>query len=437
MPHVRLALSPLLTTRHFWAAILALLGAWLLIVSTASAQMTIEGSGGENRPYTLSIPLMLGDNATQSGTMQDLLLEDFRLSGLFEPNGLTESVNLQSFNLASWKGRSDFVLLGRLETPAQASAAQKEFMRTTTIRLFDASRGVELEGLKVNFDTRQIAIAAHQIADALIERMTGIKVGLSQLVAMVSKNGRQYNIVVSDILGKNSHSILNSTNPIISLSWSPDGKQLAYASFETGPSLVYIQNVATGERTAIRGNFDSMSAPTWSPDGKKIAFAAFSGQKTGIYEYDLNSQATRPLVTDGLINTEPAYGSDGNLYFSSNRGASPQIYRMNLASEKVERFSFEQKYCIRPSAAKLSPWVAFLNREGAGVSVVNSSTGQSREVSIPSRADGLALSPFGRLLLVSVVQGKSFQTIITNTKGSYFKTLEISAQSYYEPSWRP
>lgn len=409
----------------------------IFVLNTAQAQMTIEGAGGENRPYTVGLPLITNDINSSSDSLQSILLEDLRLSGLFEPVATNDQGDSLNPNISAWKGRSEFLVLGRLELPSGSNTTQQTFMRTAVIRLFDVSRGIEMEGLRVNFDTRQTAIAAHQIADAVVERMTGIRMGFSQLVAMVTKNGRQYQILVSDILGKNSHSILKSSNPIISLSWSPDGNQLAYASFENGPSKVFIQNVATGERNAIEGSFESMSAPTWSHDGKKIAFAGYAREKTSIYEYDIATKAIRTLVDQGLINTEPAYSSDGYLYFSSNRGASPQIYRMSLASQKTERFSFDKAYCIRPSTAKNQPWVAFLNREGVGVSVVHSTTGQQREVNIPARADSVAISPLGRLLLVSVAQGKRFQTIITNTRGSYSKFLDISAQSYYEPSWRP
>lgn len=406
---------------------------WALPFGKLHAQVTIEGAGAESRALLVAIPILTGDSVEQSGTLQNILLEDFRLSGLFEPVASQSTVDINTLRIADWRGKSDFLMAGKIETPAKGSA----FSRTVVLRLFDVTRGEELEGLRVNFDTRQVAIAGHQIADALIERMIGVKMGFSQLLAMVVRNGSEYSIRVSDILGKNSHSVLTSTNPIISLAWSPDGAKLAYASFENGPSRIYLQNVSTGMREMLPGDFESMSAPAWSPDGKKIAFAAFTRGRTAIYEYDTMTRQSQPLVDEGQINTEPAYSIDGFLYFSSNRGASPQIYRMNLSTRTIERFSFQHKNSIRPNTAKNQPWVAFLNREGAGVTIVNSANNESKELPLPARADGVAISNNGRLLLVSVAQGQRFQTIITNTRGSYSRRLEIPAQQFYEPAWRP
>lgn len=409
----------------------------LLQMSGAWAQLTVQGAGGEARPYLIAVPQIANDENTQSGKLQELLIEDFKLSGLFDPVFVGETINPSVPPLQAFQGRAEFLIYGRIEPSNASDANLRAFQRTAIIRIFDLTRQAEIEGLRIVYDIRQIAIATHQMADAIVERLTGVRVGFSQLLAMVVKNGKQYDIVVSDILGKNSHSIVHSVNPIISLSWSPNGQQIAYASFENGPSRVYLQNINSGERQMIQAPFDSSSSPAWSNDGKKIAFAGYLNQKTAIYEYDLSTQAITPLVDEGAINTEPVYGFDGYLYFSSGRSSMPQIYRLRLSDRKTERVSVDQKNCLRPSVAKNQPLLAYLNRDGEGVSLLNLQTNQLREIAIPNRADGVAISPNGRLIAVSIAQGRRFQTIITNVRGSYSKLVGLPAQQYYEPSWRP
>ena len=54
---------------------------------------------------------------------------------------------------------------------------------------------------------------------------------------------------------------LSSSEPIISPSWSPDGKRVAYVSFETGIAKVFIQDIASGEREAVLSKDTQISSP--------------------------------------------------------------------------------------------------------------------------------------------------------------------------------
>ena len=54
-------------------------------------------------------------------------------------------------------------------------------------------------------------------------------------------------------------------------SWSPDGKKVAYVSFETGIAKVFIQEIASGEREAVLSKETQISSPSWSPDGKYLS----------------------------------------------------------------------------------------------------------------------------------------------------------------------
>ena len=44
---------------------------------------------------------------------------------------------------------------------------------------------------------------------------------------------------------------LASPEPIISPAWSPDGRELAYVSFESQKAVVWVQDVATGKRRML------------------------------------------------------------------------------------------------------------------------------------------------------------------------------------------
>lgn len=405
---------------------------WFGSANVSYAQLNIDGAGADERPFSLALPKIEGDAITQSGTLQSLLIDDFLLSGAIKPNNTDAIVDINQPVIKDWQSRAaDFLLI------AQIKNIDASFRRDIRVRIFDVARGNELEGVQVAYDSRQTAIVAHQIADIVIERITGNKIGLSQLIAFVVHNKDGYEVRVSDILGKNSHSLIRSRNPITSPTWSPDGSRIAYSSFEEGPAKIFIQEIASGKRISINTNFESATAPSWSFDGKNIAFSAYSRGRTSLFEYNLDTSQTRTLVDDGAINTEPSYDNKGNLYYASGRGRSPQIYRLNLANLQSERISFDDDYCTRPSVAIVQPIVVYLCQQGRKATVNNLNKKNITNINMPTLADGVSISPKGRLLLLSVAKGRNFNIIITNINGSFVKNVDIGEYNYYEPSWRP
>src|SRR5690606_40153371 len=61
--------------------------------------------------------------------------------------------------------------------------------------------------------------------------------------------------------GQNPQVMLRSKHSIISPAWSPDGSKLAYVSFELGKPVVYVQTLATGQRTPVANFKGNNSAP--------------------------------------------------------------------------------------------------------------------------------------------------------------------------------
>ena len=84
--------------------------------------------------------------------------------------------------------------------------------------------------------------------------------------------------------------MLESAEPIMSPSWSSNGKELAYVSFETGRPAIFRQNLVTAERQQLT-NFTGLNgAPSWSPDGKQMALVLSKDGNPEIYLLDLAEQ---------------------------------------------------------------------------------------------------------------------------------------------------
>jgi len=233
-------------------------------------------------------------------------------------------------------------------------------------QLFDVYGRDQLVGYRMPASRGTMRRVAHRAADMIYEKLTGIKGVFDTKVAYVTAeqrgNGRLYSLIVSDQDGENEHTIMESTDPIMSPAWSPDSRRVAYVSFEGNKSSVFIQTLRTGNRVQVSSKPGINGAPAFSPDGRKLVLTL--GGVDGnldIHVLDINSRQTKRLTTHRAIDTEGSWSPDGrHIYFTSDRSGGPQIYRVSANGGPAERVTFDGSYNARP---RLSPEVMDLDRK--------------------------------------------------------------------------
>ena len=151
-----------------------------------------------------------------------------------------------------------------------------------------------------------------------------------------------YRLVLADSDGRRPIVLLEGRDPIMAPSWSPDGNEVAYVSFETSRPAIYRQHLRTGAREQLT-NFKGLNnSPVWSPDGNTMAMVLSKDGSPDIYLMNLATKKLTRLTTHYAIDTEPTWMPDGNsLLFTSDRGGRPQIYRYDLRSKSMARVTFE------------------------------------------------------------------------------------------------
>ncbi len=142
------------------------------------------------------------------------------------------------------------------------------------------------------------------------------------------------------------------------MSWSPDGKQLAFVSKNEGKDHIYLYHVDKGKlMKKLTFEFDSIQSPDWSPVGDKIAFAAIKNGRRDLYVVQIETQELARLMDDRFDDHDPRWSFDGKqIVFSSDRpdpemtpdpaifdstaGAftyhDQNIYLYNMESRKIE-----------------------------------------------------------------------------------------------------
>ncbi|MCD6046578.1 MAG: tolB [Gammaproteobacteria bacterium] len=285
-------------------------------------------------------------------------------------------------------------------------------------------------------DSQQRALA-HHIADSIFLKLTGIKGIFSTRIAYVQVNPPQYSLLVADADGSNPRPILISKEPIMSPAWSPDGKKIAYVSFENKRAQIYITTIATGQRQLVSEMPGINGAPAWSPDSKKLALVLSKNRFVQIYLLDLASGKLQQLTSGNSINTEPNFAPDGqSIIFTSDRGGNPQIYRLNLTSGKIDRITYSGEYNARASFSADGKLIVMLTRHSGqyDIAVQNLSTGTVTVLTNSGRNDSPTLSPNGMMVLY----GNEFGELgLVSVDGRVKLRVPGKGGKVQDPAWGP
>ncbi len=418
-----------------WSKPLWLAVFWLMALP-AWAQFRVEVTGVGLTQIPIALTAFKGEDPTQR--VSQIVQADLERSGQFKsvdastPGVLDETSRIDT---ALWRSRSaDDVVVGSVTKLADGRFDVR-------YRLVDSVRGDELLAQSFVVPAPDLRLVSHKIADAIYEKLTGVRGVFSTRIAYVTKQAGKFNLWVADADGQNAQSALTSPEPIISPAWSPNGRQLAYVSFESRKPVVYVHDVATGKRRLVANFKGSNSAPAWSPDGKQIALTLTRDGGSQLFLIDAqNGGDAKRLIQSNGIDTEPTFSADGQfLYFVSDRGGSPQIYRLPLAGGAPERVTFSSSYSISPSVSPDGRWLAYIARVNGNFKlyVMDLANNVANAVTDTSADERPSFAPNGRLIVYATqIQGR--EALMTTTLDGKIKA-RLSGQSgdIHEPHWAP
>jgi len=418
-------------------AILSMLTALLACALPAQAQFRVEisGVGATQLPIAI-VKFRDEERSAPSLSISAIVRADLERSGVFKnidaPGALDE--NAQPV-MSEWRGRAADALAAGSVTRLADGRFDVRF------KLWDVVKGNVIGGQSMAVDAADLRLAAHRIADAIYEKLTGDKGVFSTRIAYVTKSGSRFTLRVADADGEGGQVALNSPEPIISPAWSPDGKQLAYVSFEKQKAVVYSQDTSTGARREIANFRGSNSAPAWSPDGQLLAVTLSRDNGSQLYLIDRNGTIVRRLTNSNAIDTEPAFAPDGrSIYFVSDRGGGPQIYRTGLNGGNAERVTFGGSYNISPAISPDGRTLAYISRQGGAFRLYTldlGGSGQPVALTDGNDDESPSFAPNGRLIIyASRAEGRD--VLMTTTLDGKIKARLVSTTAdVREPVWGP
>lgn len=406
--------------------------------SLARAQVTVDIVGGEGNRVPVAVLDFRGDAQTeQEHQMAHVIADDFSRSSALKvvvERAASSPPGDEAIDYAYFRARGvDMVVAGTVNKVNDAYDAH--------FVLFDVALEKPIFDGTLRHSGHGHRRLSHRIADLVHEKIAGYPGAYATRICYITRSGDSSELVIADADGYNRHVLFQSPAPLMSVQWSPDGKQLAYVSFERKRPRVYVHNLAEGSRKVIANFRGTNSSPAWSPDGKQLAVTLSKDGGSQIYMIDADGKNLRRLSDNRSRDTEPSFSPDGrHILFSSDRGGSPQVYRIPVdGNGRAERLTFEGGYNTSPRYSPDGRSFAFVHQQGGhyGIGIRDLSTGEFRYLTSGRDDRSPAFAPNGKAILYATELNGHGALAAVSTDGAARWVIGPSAHNVRSPAWGP
>lgn len=411
-------------------------------VSTA-ADLRIEVTQGVDNAVRVGVvPFKYPARTSLPESVHEIVDADLTLSGRFETLPVNQMLSLPT--RAEDVLARDWRLLG-VEYLVMGEMERLEYGFRLRFELYNVFKQSVVLRQVIEGTEDELRDLAHYVGDEVFEALTGIPGAFSTRIMYVTADGpvenRVFKLNIADADGYRRQTVLTSSEPVLSATWSPDGNKIAYVSFENGGRPgIYIRDLQSGLVQQITNFAGLNGAPSFSPDGNQLALVLSKDGNPDIYVLNLENRRLRRITRHYGIDTEPSWRADGQaIVFTSNRGGKPQIYQMQLSDLSIERLTFEGDYNAKASLLPDGSGLIMVHRrEGIfHIALLNLQHGRLRVLTETALDESPSISPNGSMLIYATqVNGKGILAAVSIDGGVKFN-LPSNEGDVREPAWSP
>jgi TolB protein len=336
---------------------------------------------------------------------------------------------------------------GRLvDRPPQARVAAQLRWRDGSVELraslLDTGSGQEIFSNAYGLTARGTPLvpdrwAVHRLADDITRYLTGAPGSAATRIAFVRAGAAGKDIYLIDWDGLGETRLTRWDSIAISPAWHPGQARIACTSYDQGqPRLVAVE-VATGATSTI-STASMPSAPAYSRDGKQIAFATTESGDAEIYVARADGSQPRRVTFNPGIDTAPSWSPSGDrLVFTSDRCGRPQLFLMDADGTDVQQLTFTGDW---NDSADWSPLAARIVHvcliDGKfELALISPAGGEWRRLTIGGGCENPRWAPDGRHVVFARSQGGSRNLWVLDVQSGGLRQLTASREPSYNPAW--
>lgn len=426
-------------------ALVALAAAALVAGPAAAQSLNVDIVGGlKTATPIVVVPFAQAGGAPLPTDIAAVMTNDFNRSGKFRVLPKSDVVEFPSkgadIKFPTWKLlKQDYITVGRV-SDAGGGMLRIEY------ELWDVNKQQNLLAQAYTAPPGDLRGVAHQIADQIYEKITGVRGAFWTRIAYITSVGlgdkTTYSLIVADSDGFNPQVVARSREALLTPRWSPDGRKIAYVSFESGNSAIYVQDITTGSRQLVEAHAKGINgSPAWSPDGSKLAVALSYVGNLELFTLDLASRKETRITHNPAIDTEPVWAPDGqSIYFTSDRSGRPQIYQIPAAGGTAQRITFQGERNYVPAISYDGKQLAMVqgNKSVYRIAVMDLALGgQVRFLSPGPLDESPSFAPNASMLLYASTEGQHGVLYAVSADGLVRQRLELANGDVRDPSWGP
>lgn len=415
----------------------------LFISGASQAQLTIQISRGADNPTRIAIAPMSAPGMQLAEDISQIVSNDLEFTGQFAAIPRRDMLSFPrseaEVHYRDWTVlKAEYLVAGSVELRGGRYYASYELFDVLAQRKLLAK--VTVDGTEA-----QLRDIAHHIANKVYETITGIRGIFTTRIIYVESIKQagakdRFRLMLADFDGARPQMLRETTEPMLSPVWSPDGRRVAYVSFETTRPAIFVQEIATGRREQVT-NFRGLNgAPAWSPDGQKLAMALSKDGNPEIYVMNLATRQLTRMTNHFMIDHEPSWSVDGTgIYFTSDRGGRPQIYKVNVASLQVERVTFDGEYNARGRVSPDGKSLVTVHRNGGNymIAALDLKTGRTRVLTETDLDESPSIAPNGAMLMYATRSGGKGILGAVSLDARTKVNLPSKQGDVREPAWSP
>ena len=384
-------------------------------IAVAQAQIQVIKGAGEKTSIDWSAYSAAGDEASQ--TFLKTMTADLLRSGWFKRGA---------------PGSSELALTGSTSVSGPLRVQAVVYGRTAGRQLF---------GKGYSGDPAGARRLAHQVADEIIEAVTGRKGISSTRIALIGNRSGKKELYLCDADGQGLLQVTRDNTISIGPNWSPDGRQIVYTSYLKGFPDIYSIDVASGSRRRLC-NFPGLNTgASLSPNGREMAVILSRDGNPELYVMNVNGGGlVRLTQTRRAAEASPSWSPDGSrIVYVSDQAGTPQLYMVSRSGGEPRRLTSRGSQNVAPDWGR-NNMIAYASLFGSrwNICVLDPESLQTKQITTgDADYEDPTWAPDGRHIAAGRSVRYQSKVYLLDTMGDTPIALTEYPGDWYSPAWAP